>query len=85
MLACRTLKEREAHPHYENLSDALIFCAIVFPTNAATSCQLGQFLRMRIGIAYAASCTEGLHFSAFHWVCVCHCVSSVRLNLTYGH
>ena len=29
------------------------------------------------------ACTEGLHFSAFHWVCLSVCVS-VKSHLTYG-
>ena len=29
---------------------------------------------------YAYACTEGLHFSAFHWVCLCVCVSVCLLS-----
>ena len=43
----------------------------------------GQFQRTRIGLVDKIACTEGLHFSAFHWVCLCVCLSlSVKSHLT---
>ena len=53
-------------------------------TSYSYNARRGQLPRTRIGIvrrtrARHAVCAEGLHFSAFHWVCV-----SVNTHLTYG-
>ena len=54
-------------------------------TRYSYNARRGQLPRTRIGVvrrtrARNAVCAEGLHFSAFHWVCLCVCVCVCLLS-----